>query len=482
MICNNRRVHRIVLELTAPLHIGGGGRDLVYDAAVTRNAFGQWTVPGSSIAGVLRGIVREIDGESAAAETFGSIDGDLADASAVLVSDGELIDFDGRSAFRKAMACEAVAMPTDLRVIEDHVRLDDAVTGSPGTAADGGKYDLEVIPEGVRFAVEIECHDAVDSHANRKRLDAALGRILSGGASLGGRGGSGLGRVRSVDHSFRDFDLASRDDLIAFAALDDDPSSPIPGATDAVVADHDHPRGHEGLSGRISLRFEASGPLLVGGSQGPLGTEDGADLVCNRQPVLDWKQKRFVDRPVIPGSGIRGMIRSRVVHALVASGRPDHEVQTLVDRIFGSVNGGDGRRGRLRVEGVTLDEMTGTVIQHVGIDRLTGGSLRSALFSEAPIWEEALAFEVGIHLDGLGTDHLAVLAQAIWDVHEGLAPIGGGTRRGNGRLRIASKPDGFHGLDIGFDLALDGEPLDADRLRELEERLLGVQLKELLEA
>ena len=478
MIGTNRRIHRIIIELVSPLHIGGGGRDLVYDSPVTRNAFGQWTLPGTSIAGVLRNVIREIDGEAAAAETFGSIDGDFADASAVLVSDGELIDFDGGSALRKAMAGEPVELPTDLRVIEDHVRLQDALSGASGTAADGGKYDLEVIPQGVRFAIEIECHDGTESTTNRDRLAIAIDWFLSGNVPLGGHGGCGLGLVKPTLHTWRDFDLSNRDHLIAFAGIGTDPTITIPGAIEAVTSTSAPACGHQGLSGQITLRFESTGPILIGGSQGPLETEGGADLVFNRQPVLDWKRRCFVDRPVLPGSGIRGLIRSRVVHALVASGRPDQEVQAVVDDIFGSVAGGDGRRGHLRVKGATLEETSGTVIQHVGIDRLTGGSLRSALFSEAPIWEEALTFEVGIHLDGLATDHLAILAQAIWDVHDGIAPIGGGTRRGNGQLRIASDPDGFHGLAIKTNLSLDGTPLDDARHNELEERLLGVQLKE----
>ncbi|MDC0429225.1 RAMP superfamily CRISPR-associated protein [Phycisphaerales bacterium] len=478
MIGINRRIHRMVIELVSPLHIGGGPQDLVYDAPVVRNAFGHWTLPGSSIAGVLRSIVREIEGEENAAVTFGSIDRDLADSSAVLVSDGELLDFDGRSALRKAMAGESVDLPTDLRVIEDHVRLEDDLTGSAGTAAEGGKYDLEVVPCGVRFAIECECHDAQGSTVNRDRLAIAIDRIVSRGTPLGGHGGCGLGVVRAISHVWRDFDLSQVPDLVDFSRIGEDPTGPLSGATDASSPDSVGRHGGTGISGSVTLSLESSGPLLIGGAQGPLETEAGADMVFNRQPVLDWSRRRFVELPVIPGSGIRGLIRSRVVHALVTTGRPDSEVQSIIDEIFGSVSGGDGRRGSLRVEGAILEETAGTVIQHVGIDRLTGGSLRSALFSEAPIWNDQLSFDIRIHLDGLDPDHLAVLIQAIWDIHDGIAPIGGGTRRGNGQLRIASDPDGLHGLAITDDLHLDGNPLDDAGRENLEQRLLGVQLEE----
>jgi len=478
MIGVNRRIHRIVIELVSPMHVGGGAQDLVYDSPVVRNAFGQWTLPGSSLAGVLRSIVTRSEGEKNANASFGSIDRDLGDASSILVSDGELIDLDGGSALRKTMAGKPVALPTDLRVIEDHVRIEDDLSDAPGTAAEGGKYDLEVVPAGVRFAVEIECHDAAGNSENRDRLASALGQILAGQAPLGGHGGCGLGVVRAASHSWRDFDLSQRNDLADFARIGDDPTGRLPGATDDSPPTAPHRFEATGLSGSFSLRFETSGPILMGGAQGPLDTEAGADLVVNRQPVLDWEHQRFVDRPVVPGSGIRGVIRSRVVHALVASGRTHEEIETVIENIFGSVSRGDGRRGRIRVEGAILAETAGTVLQHVGIDRLTGGSLRSALFSEAPIWADGLAIDVKIHLDGLPPEYLSLLAQAVWDIHDGIAPLGGGTRRGNGQIRIGSNPDGLHGLAITVDLQLDGTPLDDARRLDLEKHVLNVRLEE----
>lgn len=477
MNMTQRRLHRIVLRTATPLHIGGP-TDPLLDAPVVRNAFGHWLVPGSSLTGVLRALVRAEVGEKDVATFFGSVSGDDAAASRVTVSDGELLDYDGRSTLRKAIAGEALKIPVDLRVIEDHVRLQTDLDEAPGTAADGAKFDLEVVPVGTCFAFEIECHLDRDDPIS-ELIDRSIQRLSEGELNLGGDNAAGLGRINTVSHVARTFDFSVQSDVLAYASLDGDPTSPLPGGLTPEATPVTRLKNQTDLHGSVTIRFQTSGPLLIGGEQGPFsGDSANADMVFNRQPVVDMQDGRVTERPMIPGSGVRGLLRSRVVRTLIAAGLDPEQARLQMEGLFGSVTDGQGRRGRLRVEGAILADHSGTLLQHVAIDRLTGGSLKSALFTEAPIWVDDLEFDLTFRLDGVNDRQLALLVQAIWDIHEGVAPLGGGTRRGNGQLRIAPSPDGRHGLAIRFALRRDGKPLDDAAIDELETTILNIRLDE----
>jgi len=111
------------------------------------------------------------------------------------------------------------------------------------------------------------------------------------------------------------------------------------------------------------------------------------------------------------------------------------------------------------VHGQVLDDEKPTVVQHVAIDRLTGGSLQGALYAEAPIWREGLIVDVTLELNCLPVDGAAALAHALLDMGTGSLPIGGGVNRGNGRLMFAAEEDparGFHGRAVRFDVMHEG--------------------------
>ena len=83
-------VVRFTLELISPLHIGSGSNSADTDAAVVRDAFGDYRIPGSSLAGALRAHCG--DTHSAAWGTAGK---NSNRASSIEVADGYLIDWDG---------------------------------------------------------------------------------------------------------------------------------------------------------------------------------------------------------------------------------------------------------------------------------------------------------------------------------------------------------------------------------------------------
>ena len=450
-------VARFTLELLSPMHIGSGLRSAATDAPVVRDAFGDFRIPGSSLAGALRAA------SGACASAWGSAGAQVNSASMIEVSDGFLVDFDGTVALGKRLAGKPVGYRV-LAEVQDHVRIGH----DSGTAEDGGKFDAELIPQGTRFRCEISLVERAGAsrescESARTAFGRALSLLKSGEIALGGDVSSGLGIVRIVEQTLTvgDFDMSTRAGLEGARNRSADiGDSAGNGDTSAFLSEVGQQRvggGRAGdlIDGSVTIAFVTDGPLLVGGSQRPSTKSEadknhGADLVFGESLIADYAKRCLVARPWVPGSSLRGALRHRTWHVLEALGRTD--AAAIIDDLFGCVDGETGRASKVRIHGCFLNDEPRTAVQHVAIDRLTGGSLKGALFAEAPIWRDDLRLEVRLTLHGVSDAHAAVLAHALIDMGTGHLPIGGGTRRGNGRLKFADDPKGFRAKAVSFAL------------------------------
>ena len=472
---------RMTIELCSPLHIGSGLASPDTDAPVIRDAFGDYRIPGSSIAGALRAFTDSTDpvpvwGEARERENA---------ASSIEVSDGFLVDWDGKSALQKRLRGEPVRLSV-FPEVQDHVCIDH----ESGTAVEGGKFDSEIVPQGIRFRIELAFADRGGLGVGRPTFDSAVAALACGQVALGGDVASGLGLVHIVagSGSIAVFDLSDAKGLEAACRRSSDIDLPASDSHSAWTASTPSAPSigqdnHGTLTGTVKIRFRTDGPILVGGSQRPSTNSSAtADLVFGEVLVADYAAKRLVARPLIPGSSLRGAIRGRVRVILDALANKDSEGE--IGCLFGSIAPGVGgedapRASKVRIGGAVLEPQPRTLVQHVAIDRLTGGSLRGALYSEAPIWQDGLSFIVTIQLDRVELRHAAALAHAVIDMGTGDLPIGGGTRRGNGRLLFHSPseaPSDWHSA-VSYSLSWSGqtvtEKCGADERRKLWNALDG---------
>lgn len=474
----NLHVIRLTLELRTPLHIGSGSDNPLLDAPVIRDAFGDYRLPGASLAGAARAFAAE----RGLAGLFGRGDTEAC-ASAIEFSDGYLVDWDCRPVIEKRLTGVNPTLANTLEV-QEHVRIDH---GS-GAADDAGKFDTEVIPQGLRFRVEMTFQDSL-ARGLKSPIDApeAFGLIAKAFAEglipLGGDVTSGLGSVAAVPES------TSHEvfDLMTVAGLE--AAFRRPSAISVALARPGLPEvramprvagGAEVLRGWVRLRLRTDGPLLVGGSQHPRPRGRGqhdltatADIVFGETLVADYQSKQFHSLPWVPGSSLKGALRHRVWHVAEAAGQPDPK--SFVDGLFGSLDGPRARRSKVSVSGHLFDDEPRTVVQHVAIDRLTGGSLRGALYTEAPIWKDGLELDVNLHFADVSLAEAALLSQALVDLAVGELPVGGGVNRGNGTLKIAaaqSPSSGLGGRAVSFEVAFGDHVFRHDSPRaELEEFL-----------
>jgi len=127
---SRRLVWTGLLELTSPCHLGGADADATSDRPLLRDGEGRPYLPGATLTGLLRALLTGVDKDAAQA-LFGANWGDPEGKQARLLLGDARIASEG-------------SVPTELR---DGV----AIEACSGVAAKNKKYDLELLPVGVRF-------------------------------------------------------------------------------------------------------------------------------------------------------------------------------------------------------------------------------------------------------------------------------------------------------------------------------------------
>ncbi|MGC2238416.1 MAG: RAMP superfamily CRISPR-associated protein [Pyrinomonadaceae bacterium] len=199
---------RINGKLTAetPLHVGGIGGNADSDMALAINGKGEFYVPGTSITGVLRAWCERSFGRKLTEDIWGfqeknsQIAGtkkDESHASFVLVEDATIEN--------------AKDVLTEIR---DGVGIDRFY----GTAADGAKYDREILPKGSKldFKMTVE----IGENRNANQIKAIFGHLLealqNGEIRFGGSRTRGLGKLRlSLTKQVSDESLLGFDKIIS---------------------------------------------------------------------------------------------------------------------------------------------------------------------------------------------------------------------------------------------------------------------------
>lgn len=447
-------IARFIIKTLSPLHCGGGIdfsfiKDL--DQIVDRDLCGLWRIQGSSIAGVLRDYVRQIDIDLAN-KLFGYTQSDgYSKSSLVWVNDAYLLDYDGNIAYRKMLDGQEVEICSE-PFIRDHVNID----LNKGNAVDGGKYDEEIVPPGVKFALELKL-DTGSYEVDAGELQGFLNlcaAIKQGVIRLGGKQVSGYGEFLCEYASVRKLDLKYENDLVAYLNLKDGAKFEDSVGTEISLSNISHSiYAKENLfSADLVIPLLSCGPLLAGGSN---SIDEDVDMVCLATPIFDYAKKSYEEYYTLSGSAFRGVIRHRVYDILLAcdSSKDDFSVKEQralqsLNKIFGCIHSDKSLCGHVHCHDIYLDkEIVSQKVQHVAIDRFTGGAIEGALFDEAPIWQKELLLNVRISLRELSLYQTAVLLHALLDICLGEAAVGGGVNRGNGILRLKD-------LEKGLEIAL----------------------------
>ncbi len=445
---------RCVLEAITPLSVSTGNPDGVFDTALVTDANDLPAIPGSSLAGVLRHLWRATYGaETHDDSLFGYQERNRGDASRLSVSWGVLLGGDGQAA-------EGLLPVSDPNRLDDRLYrhaltlLDEPVfrnrvrLSHRGAAADTGKFDRAVLPQGHRFAVELRLWSASKDDPDWTRL---LNLLAHPGLRLGGATRAGLGRLRCVSCHQCGFDLADDADIADFRKLPAELH-----ATDGLVPYRTTLAGQAAVT-TGTLHLSPRGLWHIGqGSDDPRGsaTNKPADLLPVREEIVVRNQNDEpeirTDHLLFPAASLKGALSHRVSFHIrrfsgdwADDGSPKDERPDVLATLLGSIKGKEGgQAGALYIDDAFLpvDSARLKEIPHNSIDRFTGGVRNRVLYSELSIHGSDQPIEIALALDLCrltrnGADTALVrraLKATLDDLCQGRLALGSRTTTGNG--------------------------------------------------
>jgi CRISPR/Cas system CSM-associated protein Csm3 (group 7 of RAMP superfamily) len=335
--------------------------------------------------------------------------------------------------------------------IRQHVKINEK-----GAAEKHGKFDEEVVYKGTRFCFEIELlsEKSKESEEN-KNFQSVLDELASDTIRIGSGTRKGFGEIEIVECKTKTLDLSKPDELNMYiektSSLND-----IFWNNDSTFGDNDFndisKHNAEGWT-TYELRLTPDDFFIF--SSG-FGDED-ADITPVYETYFDWtygKPETKTNAVLIPGSSIKGAISHRVAFHFnklnnFYAGNPDAKAgieNVAVQALFGytrKVKDENGKekeklqRGNVLISDVIQirNNEQEKILNHVAIDRFTGGAIDGALFSENVVYgkDETYSLNFKVNDNALEEENVKQsFEQSLFDIAEGMLPLGGGTNRGHG--------------------------------------------------
>ncbi len=426
---HRRLVARLVitgdLRLESPAAFGSGDSDGLLDMLLLRDAVDNHPLlPGTSIAGALRNYLRQRKhGYRADLKKDGNGNADEEDSTETLFGGSKGNDEGAQS----PLIVDDSRAEQHATIIRDGVRIDPQTR----TAQDKKKFDYELLPAGTTFPLRLELlipAEGVGEEQLLADLTLALDGFTRGEIGMGIRKRRGFGQCKVATWQVVRYDMQSPAGLVAW--LNTGLTPPIDGigsSTNCTLPASTDDDARQQVT--LTATFTLASPLLIRSTE-PLGTLD-------KQP--DVIHIRSNGKPVIPGTSLAGALRARAQRILNTLGL----TEDILDDLFG--HDMDKRptvhtASRLLVAEAEITSAPDYLVQQrVSIDRFTGGSYTTALFTEAPLTcgEVTLTLTIQGDLKHKCEDcqrELGLLALLLKDLWLGDLTLGGTSSIGRGRL------------------------------------------------
>ncbi len=434
-----RYVSRIVLEAETPFTVGSGEKDLLTDALVAKDVNGLPYLPGTSLAGVIRsacGIKRQED------TPFGYQDKNGGQGSRVIFSDGVMIGNDGRpvDGLRVMSQNDDFYAHFKMLPVRQHVRIN-----SLGSTDKGGKFDQQVTYQGTRFCFEMELL-STGSEEEALFYEKMLNVLRRSTFRVGGGTHNGFGLMKVIALQRRDYDLTNPDDLESYVSRSAALDTPLEDAkkltTDTIT---------DSTWKRYTLKLQPKDFFLFGSGMG----DDEADMTPVSEAYIVWTNGKptFQERGIlIPATSVKGALAHRTAYHWnkLKKRFVDNDGEKpmtgdacpAVEAIFGKAgqdSDKDIKCGNIMLSDVIISAGQKTegekIMNHVAIDRFTGGTMDGALFTEKVTngLGREIQLTVDVRKDSIQDEDISKAFElALQDIVDGLLPLGGGVNRGNG--------------------------------------------------
>lgn len=476
----HRYLARIIVEAETPLAVGSGERDVLTNQLVATDCNGLPYIPGTALAGVLRHSLaghlndtdlnplfgfqldKEEEEKIRKTENREPTEKEKGQGSRLILSHAQMIGHEGKpvDGLAEIVWDSDFYKPFQTLPIRQHVRISHR---GAGASEEKGKFDEQVVYKGTRFCFEMELvsdGNSNDADVWKKMLELFRSPVFR----IGGGTRKGFGEI-SI-HEYREIKIDMTKNLQAYlnktSSLNDnlwENISPV------------NPKSNESNWIKYELRLEPEDFFLFSS-----GLEnDNAKMIPVTEKVISWKnplKPTFTKEQIlIPATSVKGALAHRVAfyynkkeeifgdkltEELLEKKGYDMSIEVKGDQnrlfeiatkgnpavraLFGySAKGDDGQRGKVifsdLIEGGLTPESK-KLLNHVAIDRFTGGAMDSALYNEEVVYGKGTPYNLTIQVDaeGLNNDYIEAFELALNDLKTGMLPMGGGTMRGHGRF------------------------------------------------
>ncbi len=453
-----RFLAHIILEAETPIVIGSGRKTMLTDSEILKDYNGLPYIPGTSIAGVIRHALPVDLGN----KFFGLKDDKNNKGSEIVFSEAKLLNGSGLVIDRLCDTVDNFSKRFKNLPKRNHVRI-----SHRGVAEDHGKFDEEVIYKGCRFCFEIEmvARSSEKEYASNT-FDQVLTEIQKDTFRIGGGTRVGFGKMHPVSIKKRSFDLKKKEELSSYLATNSSLEKDYSGWEDFK---NNSIKDQNWI--KYSLTLKPMDFFSFGSGKG----DNDVDTVPVKESYVKWDGYNgfFVENALlIPASSLKGALAHRVAyyynlkHRIYAMQIPVEEFENYtgsnnpaVRMLFGCQKEGEGetvqKRGIAIFNDIFADYPGDKILNHVAIDRFTGGAMDGALYSEKVVdGKGELTFHTEVLIEKLPAidnndidaqtiykDAIEAFEKALGDIDKGLLPLGGGNGRGHGifKCKFTSK-------------------------------------------
>lgn len=420
-------IFNIPMQTYSPLRISSGVDDGITDILVLKDKKGKAFIPGTSITGLLRAKMSNIYGDRAVDRLFGSIDDDgnqsMINISDIVLENAKIINRDG-------------------------IKIDSFT----GVSKQGAKFDFEAIDKGATgdLYIEVTLRESCLSEQNKPNisyrkehkdfaingdvygeLTATIADILTEGINVGSLTTKGYGKIKSREPvKMYVFDFKNPQGAMKWwqylneGILQD--VAYTGNNSVAVVSEEDFV---------MQMEFALTSSMII--------RDYDVDTDDEKEKIAAVQMKSGEDF-VIPATSIKGVLKSRAYKILMNLNHHDEqEAEDFLDKLMGreTDNKEDkGQKSRLYIDEVYIrpNILHSKKQSRNRIDRFTGGTIDSALFTDKPIWQtdkSKATIAINLQVQNCDEKEAGLMLLVMKDLWLGDLAIGGNKAIGKGVLK-----------------------------------------------
>jgi len=322
-----------------------------------------------------------------------------------------------------------------------------AIDRNTGSAADGLLYDKQIAPPYVEFKIKIELDSSDETRAGDIEILRLIEKLLTGGfVNFGGNSSRGSGFCFLKDNAVKKAMLAEEKGFISYLLDGMEKDAESSGAAEVQLK-------ASGKYSAVLVEYELEF------NQGVLSGDKNKKPELNNEDLESDIMPYFMKTPegdyfIIPGSSVKGVLRTKAEGILLkrkfkyicdptsskikgycnktykAESNPEALCEAC--RIFGAV---DYASKVLFSDLVMKEKISASQlkkVEHVAIDRFTGGGIESCKFNETVV--EKPVYKGYVALRNPSLNDMDILAHLALEMNDGKIRTGHSTRKGFGRL------------------------------------------------